>query len=93
MIKRFFSFDGRIGRLEYLLSDVFVGLLTYPLGLINSFDDDNILLILGVLIFAIIALWFVFAQGAKRLHDLGYSGVFENVRGIRTRSDASCIRR
>ncbi|MBQ8064899.1 MAG: DUF805 domain-containing protein [Prevotella sp.] len=74
MIKRYFSFNGRIGRLEYLLSDVFVGLLTYPLGLIDSFDNDNILLILGVLLFAIIAFWFVFAQGTKRLHDLGYSG-------------------
>ena len=65
MFKNPFSFDGRIRRTEYGLS-----------VLIYSFTYGIILTLAGglALILMIPMLWFLWAQGAKRCHDVGNSG-------------------
>ena len=74
MIRKFFSFNGRIGRLEYFLSDLLAGLLLFPYSLLSSFVSDNPLITIGALVIFILLSWFLLAQGSKRMHDLGYSG-------------------
>ena len=68
-----FSFSGRIRRLEYGLSFI----LTYIAAFIaiavgSAFDNGFIIVALYVPI-----LWFYWAQGCKRCHDRGNSGVFQ----------------
>jgi uncharacterized membrane protein YhaH (DUF805 family) len=65
MFKNPFSFDGRIRRTEYGLS-----------VLIYGFTYATILALAGelALILMIPMLWFIWAQGAKRCHDVGNSG-------------------
>jgi len=72
MFKNPFSFEGRIRRLEFGLSIiiqiilfVIVELISIPLGKAGLF----ILLALLIPLY-----WFIWAQGAKRCHDLGKSG-------------------
>ena len=72
-----FSFKGRIGRFEYLLSLVayylaFIGLLAVCSFLLN----DQMMLIVGIGI-SIIFYWIMFAVGAKRCHDIGRSGWYQ----------------
>ncbi len=85
MFKKIFSFNGRIRRLEYGLSMIIYViafmLSTIPIGAISGASSDAysssdynggatlISLILWIPIF-----WFIWAQGAKRCHDLGRSG-------------------
>lgn len=75
MFKNVFSFDGRIRRLEYGLS-----LLIYIFVIYGSLFA--VMLTLGerflplLFIVLIPALWFMFAQGAKRCHDRGNTGWF-----------------
>lgn len=65
-----FSFEGRIGRGEYFLS-----LIGYAVGYgillayIESANDPGL-----ELLFFIPLIWFLWAQGAKRCHDVGNSG-------------------
>lgn len=80
MFKNPFSFEGRIRRTEYGLSCIIFVVARVILTLIaaaiilNSENSDNIgVVILGIL-FSIPLLWFLWAQGAKRCHDLGNSG-------------------
>lgn len=80
MFKKPFSFSGRIRRLEYGLSLLITGILYSVVEFLHkiaeqiegnggdTFQPDTIYLIYIPL------LWFFFAQGAKREHDLGYSG-------------------
>jgi len=71
MFKRCFSFSGRIRRLEFGLSIIICH--TYATGLFVGFalyDDLEALMY----ILLIPAYWFLFAQGARRCHDLGYNG-------------------
>ena len=69
MFSRPFSFDGRIRRTEYFISFIIV---TIALTFVNSYvelrGEENTIFI------KIPIYWFLFAQAAKRLHDLGYSG-------------------
>ena len=69
MLAKIVSFGGRIGRLEFFLTLLVCCTLSYFIRLI-AFNPDFrfcMLLILPVL-------WVFYAQGAKRCHDLGYSG-------------------
>lgn len=67
MFKKPFSSKGRIRRLEYGFSIVAYALLIVFLDYLSKSGIYlNILLI--------IALWFLYAQGAKRCHDLGKNG-------------------
>jgi uncharacterized membrane protein YhaH (DUF805 family) len=79
MFKSPFSFSGRIRRTEYALS-YFVAcsglfVLAFSFGFIGGAldaDDESISASLA-LIYVPFA-WFMWAQGAKRCHDLGNSG-------------------
>ena len=66
-----FSFDGRIRRTEYGLSFIlfwfsfsFFGSKTVEIGTIGT-------------LYLIAVLWFIIAQGAKRCHDRGNSGLHQ----------------
>ena len=63
-----FVFYGRIRRLEYGLS-LLIFLFAAAFIIVRS-DDDNEIYLLAL--FPLV--WFRYAQGAKRCHDLGNSG-------------------
>lgn len=84
--KRYFSFNGRIGRGEYALTYLFYIIYCIFMEIWGEIDVDNLegfLLLMWLLIsfacilFIIPAIWIVFAQGAKRCHDRGNSGWFQ----------------
>ena len=65
-----FSFDGRIRRLEYGISlIIYVFGYAFILGIMTQESITSLLIIP--------MLWFLFAQGAKRCHDLGRSGWYQ----------------
>lgn len=80
MFKNPFSFEGRIRRTEYGLSFIIFVVVRVIINFIavamvsNSYSSD----ISGVVglsfLFSIPLLWFLWAQGAKRCHDVGNSG-------------------
>lgn len=79
MFKTPFSFNGRIRRLEYWLSNILyiVGIFIIVI-LLMSFSDPkapstNVLMI----VLWIPLGWFMLAQGAKRCHDRGNSGAWQ----------------
>jgi len=83
MFKNPFSFNGRIGRLEYwlivpiyfvitFLAGVFVGTMYVVLGYKNHLLDKEVRFIIKAVCLPLY--WLVVAQGAKRCHDLGKSG-------------------
>jgi uncharacterized membrane protein YhaH (DUF805 family) len=71
MFKNPFSFDGRIRRMEYGLTFI-IYIVCYfaALALIGTAGAGTAI---GVLMLIPIA-WFVWAQGAKRCHDIGRTG-------------------
>jgi uncharacterized membrane protein YhaH (DUF805 family) len=71
MFKNPFSFDGRIRRMEFGLSFI-IYLVAYITILAVSTADDT----LGAIVFILFIpmIWFLWAQGAKRCHDVGKSG-------------------
>lgn len=78
MFENPFSFNGRIRRAEYGISFILYGVMyAQMLGFIISpfrYERSNPV---GFLIVAIPVLWFLWAQGAKRCHDLGHSGWYQ----------------
>jgi len=75
MFKNPFSFEGRIRRREYALTFViYIAVYVLILGLISS---GNAVGSLAAIVIIIPAVWFVWAQGAKRCHDIGRSGWFQ----------------
>ncbi len=79
MFKNTFSFEGRIRRLEYGLSHIIGAFSLYALFLIFALtavsvnaDAENLTPVIYLLY--IPYLLFIWAQGAKRCHDLGHSG-------------------
>lgn len=77
MFKNPFSFEGRIRRLEYGLSHLIGVFAIYLIAFIvvaasGGGGNDGAAGIL--VIFNIPYLWFIWAQGAKRCHDIGNSG-------------------
>ncbi len=78
MFKNPFSFEGRIRRTEYGLSFIIfvvarvilTVLISIMFSTSNNFSSASVL----ILILSIPLLWFLWAQGAKRCHDLGNNG-------------------
>jgi uncharacterized membrane protein YhaH (DUF805 family) len=78
MFKTPFSFEGRIRRTEYgitvIIYTVFaIFLKVLPAAMSEGSDSASIFAIV-FLILLIPMLWLVYAQGAKRCHDIGRSG-------------------
>jgi uncharacterized membrane protein YhaH (DUF805 family) len=72
MFQNPFSFDGRIRRTEFGLSYI-IYLIGLFIILFESEGDDPS----AILVLIIPLAWFLFAQRAKRCHDLGNSGWFQ----------------
>ncbi len=80
MFKNPFSFEGRIRRTEFGISFIIFVIARVIVDVIaaaiidrpNASDQSGVV-VLG-LIFSIPFLWFLWAQGAKRCHDVGNSG-------------------
>lgn len=67
-----FSFDGRIRRTEYGLSFIlYVIIATFVSAILESGEAP----IIGLAYIPM--LWFLFAQGAKRCHDVGNNGLWQ----------------
>lgn len=72
MFKNPFSFKGRIGRIEYLISFViFTGIAFACQYIIDA--GNGVIADISLVLFMPIA-WFQLAQSAKRCHDTGRSG-------------------
>ncbi|HEY0655519.1 MAG TPA: DUF805 domain-containing protein [Chryseosolibacter sp.] len=70
MFKSPFSFDGRIRRLEYGLTFIIYLAVYFTILAISASGTIG-----GISLILLIPLvWFVWAQGAKRCHDVGRSG-------------------
>jgi uncharacterized membrane protein YhaH (DUF805 family) len=79
MFQNTFSFDGRIRRLEYGLSNLiyFFAILSITFILdLNGWTGQPIGSFITVCAY-IPAIWFMLAQGAKRCHDRGNSGIWQ----------------
>ena len=75
MFKNPFSFQERIRRTEYGLSYIMYVIIIFSFNL--AVQDTGVF---GSIIFMVVyigLLWFFLAQGAKRCHDLGNSGVYQ----------------
>jgi len=86
MFKKPFSFGGRIRRTEYGLSIVFYFVVFFVLLIVldritSVFDDSlsfmPLVMPLVLLICYVPMVWFLWAQGAKRCHDVGQSGWYQ----------------
>ena len=70
MFKNPFSFEGRIRRTEYGISNIIYAVIAVIVNAIMASSRDA-----GILGLAYIPmLWFLWAQGAKRCNDLGNNG-------------------
>ena len=74
MFKQPFSFEGRIRRTEFGLSMILYFCAALFINMILESTGDISLILLFVYI---PLLWFLWAQGAKRCHDLGNSGWYQ----------------
>tara|TARA_R100000306_G_scaffold62450_2_gene70356 strand:- start:5772 stop:6269 length:498 start_codon:yes stop_codon:yes gene_type:complete len=71
MFKNPFSFEGRIRRTEYGISIIIYAVIAVIINLmLESSGNDGAFLLIAY----IPLLWFLWAQGAKRCHDVGNSG-------------------
>ncbi len=78
MFKKPFSFNGRIGRLEFLLTILlFLSMALGVIYLLTQTGIDEIYVPPLFILFGVPIYWFTYAQGAKRCHDMGYSGWFQ----------------
>jgi len=68
-----FSFDGRVRRTEYGISFIICCIFRAFILAGESNDDSASWMFLAY----IPLLWFMYAQGAKRCHDLGRSGFWQ----------------
>jgi uncharacterized membrane protein YhaH (DUF805 family) len=73
MFKKPFSFNGRIRRKEYGLTMLIYVIFALSLAMLSAKNPELSILSLGYIPF----LWFMYAQGAKRCHDLSRSGWFQ----------------
>lgn len=75
MFKKPFSFNGRIRRMEYGISFFMYAIAAVFLNFRGDRGDGDVQVLS---LFAYIPLlWFIWAQGAKRCHDLGKTGWFQ----------------
>lgn len=72
-----FSFNGRIRRREYGTSFLIYLIFIIFINIVIDEDEDSIYNLLGL--GAVPLLWFLWAQGAKRCHDLGSNGWYQIV--------------
>lgn len=82
MFKNPFSFNGRIRRTEYGLSMIiyFVVAVIFQViieSAVTSSSGSSVVIPFVTLLVFIPCIFFMFAQGAKRCHDLGNSGWFQ----------------
>ncbi|MDX3915372.1 MAG: DUF805 domain-containing protein [Pseudosphingobacterium sp.] len=77
MFRAPFSFEGRIRRLEYGISFLIYLIFIIFINIVIDDDEDSIYNLLGL--GAVPLLWFLWAQGAKRCHDLGSNGWYQIV--------------
>lgn len=76
-IKHLFSFKGRIGRLEYFLTFIiYTFAYAMPMQAIPADDLSAGFSLVWLLLF-VPAIWILYAQGAKRSHDIGNSGWYQ----------------
>ena len=78
LVHRLFGFDGRVGRLGYVLfTALYLALSAVPavLGVLASSQDTYLSVLAGFALGALIAAWGCIALTAQRLHDLGCSGL------------------
>jgi uncharacterized membrane protein YhaH (DUF805 family) len=81
MFKSSFSFEGRIRRSEFGISFILFAIARVIItitaaGLMSGSNDTNGAVVFSLLL-SIPLLWFLWAQGAKRCHDIGNSGWFQ----------------
>jgi uncharacterized membrane protein YhaH (DUF805 family) len=76
MFKNPFSFEGRIRRTEYGLSLIIAAAGRVFISMILASGTQEDLVFLNF-IFQIPFLWFFWAEGAKRCHDVGMSGWYQ----------------
>ena len=73
MFSMSFSFEGRIRRMEYGISFIIYVILQSIVNVVlQSSPDASIIILVDIPL-----LWFIWAQGAKRCHDLGHSGWYQ----------------
>lgn len=81
MFKNSFSFEGRIRRSEFGISFILFlvarVIITFMAAGLMSGGNGNDGAVLLSLLLSIPLLWFLWAQGAKRCHDIGNSGWFQ----------------
>lgn len=75
MFKDVLSFNGRIRRTEYAITYIIVLVVEVSLDLL--INTDGYFESLLKLAFLIPILWFSLAQGSKRCHDRGNSGLYQ----------------
>jgi uncharacterized membrane protein YhaH (DUF805 family) len=64
-----FSLNGRIGRAEFVISSIILFVISFALEAIEiELQSEGLIDIIYI-----IPLWFSWAQGSKRCHDLGHS--------------------
>ena len=82
-LKKVFSFKGRIGRLEFFLTSISIGITTYPLSFVPFTEEDgniepiSISILLCAFIFYFLLSWIYLAQATKRCHDMGLNGFWQ----------------
>jgi uncharacterized membrane protein YhaH (DUF805 family) len=90
-MKQYFSFKGRIGRLEYFISFIIYWLYCVAIGFFIGFwfgfyegyngiyTGEGASVTTNILLFVLLIpnFWFLLAQGAKRCHDIGKGGLFQ----------------
>ena len=73
MLSEPFSFDGRIRRLEYGISNIIYA----AIALFINYKVEDDYSMRWIYIAYLPLMWFLLAQGAKRCHDLGNSGWYQ----------------
>ena len=76
MFKNPFSFDGRIRRTEYGISFI-IYIIFYVILTVTGEGGGTQALAIIMLVLLIPMVWFLWAQGAKRCHDLDRSGWYQ----------------
>lgn len=79
MFKNPFSFEGRIRRLEYGLSNVIYLLCLFVFTIVTellSMEGSGIATVFALVIYTPL-FWFLLAQGIKRCHDRGNPGIWQ----------------
>lgn len=75
MFRNPFSFQGRIRRLEYGLTWVIFAFAYVVISTASGIGDKTLAGLLSLI--CVVWMWLLYAQGAKRCHDLGRSGWYQ----------------